>query len=124
MVFGGWMVPLAAFLLARDSEWYKEWRDPPAYWGAKVTAGEAWVKDSKETIVDCTRQLAAIRSEAGRSTWTAAKKLEGRSDAEAAQDYAIEIRSQEYACDGMRKLLEASERMLEKDRAKLRAATR
>jgi hypothetical protein len=29
-IFGGWMVPLAAVLLLRDSEWFKEWEDPHA----------------------------------------------------------------------------------------------
>jgi hypothetical protein len=111
-IFGGWMVPLAAVLLVRDSEWFKEWEDPHAYWSAKVSSSENWLKEARETVSDCTKQLADIRSDEGRRIWTAARKLEGKSDADAAHDYAIEVQAQEYACNGMKKLLGSSERLL------------
>jgi hypothetical protein len=122
LIFGGWMIPLAVFLFARDSDAYKEWSDPRTYWAQKVASSEAWVAETRRTVIECASRLEQLRSEYGRQTWIAAKRLEGRTIQEATADHSIEVSSQKYACDGMKVLLDTSERALQEERRKLQQA--
>jgi hypothetical protein len=43
LLFGGWLVPIAAIVLVQQSEWFKEWKDPRGYWSSKVSLRSASV---------------------------------------------------------------------------------
>lgn len=124
LLFGGWLVPLAAIWLITDSEAYKEWKDPVSYWSGKVASSEVSLRDTQNVIADCTQQLSALQAENAQQIWVAAKRLEEKSPREAADDYVIETRSLRYACEAMKLMLGSIQRTLANERGKLQQASR
>src|SRR6516162_9639552 len=79
MIFGGWIVSLAAFLFLWTSEGFKEWRDPRSYWGEKVKSGAVMSEFYAKEVEECREHHAKLLAPDARRIWLAQKELEGMS---------------------------------------------
>jgi len=122
MVFGGWMVPLAAFLVVWDSEGFKEWKDPRSYWAEKVTSGTAMSKFYAMEVKDCREHHSKLIAPDARRIWVAQKELEGMSAVEGARDYEISVKASKDACEAFVGIQQLNTLKYEEAKRKLDAA--